>query len=123
MNLYGSGTEGTDDLLEQIAMTADVNGTWIAEKEGDINGTYYTYTAVINGEEREACDPYARTTGVNGKRAMVLDLAATNPQGWDTDVDPNAGELTTMPLSMNCMCGICPRIPVPALRMWGSSWG
>ncbi len=91
LNLYGSGTEGTDDLLEQIAMTADVNGTWIAEKEGDINGTYYTYTAVINGEEREACDPYARTTGVNGKRAMVLDLAATNPQGWDTDVDPNAG--------------------------------
>ena len=91
LNLYGSGTEGTDDLLEQIAMTADVNGTWIAEKEGDINGTYYTYTALINGEEREACDPYARTTGVNGKRAMVLDLAATNPQGWDTDVDPNAG--------------------------------
>ncbi len=91
LNLYGSGTEGTDDLLEQIAMTADVNGTWIAEKEGDINGTYYTYTAVINGEEREACDPYARTTGVNGKRAMVLDLAATNPQGWDQDEDPNAG--------------------------------
>lgn len=91
LNLYGSGTEGTDDLLEQIAMTADVNGTWTAEKEGDLNGTYYTYTAVINGEEREACDPYARTTGVNGKRAMVLDLAATNPQGWDADVDPNAG--------------------------------
>ncbi len=91
LNLYGSGTEGTDDLLEQIAMTPDVNGTWIAEKEGDINGTYYTYTAVINGEEREACDPYARTTGVNGKRAMVLDLAATNPQGWDQDADPNAG--------------------------------
>lgn len=62
-----------------------------AEKEGDLNGTYYTYTAVINGEEREACDPYARTTGVNGKRAMVIDLASTNPQGWETDSDPNAG--------------------------------
>ena len=91
VNLYAGGTPDTEDLQEQLEMTPDANGTWIAEKEGDINGTYYTYTAVINGEEREACDPYARTTGVNGKRAMVLDLAATNPQGWDTDVDPNAG--------------------------------
>ena len=91
LNLYGSGTEGTEDLLEQIPMTADVNGTWTAEKEGDLNGTYYTYTAVINGEEREACDPYARTTGVNGKRAMVLDLDATDPQGWESDADPNGG--------------------------------
>ena len=83
VNLYAGGTEGEEDLLEQIAMTADANGTWTAEKEGDLNGTYYTYTVVINGEEREACDPYARTTGVNGKRAMVIDLASTNPEGWD----------------------------------------
>ena len=91
VNLYAGGTEGEEDLLEQIAMTADANGTWTAEKEGDLNGTYYTYTVVINGEEREACDPYARTTGVNGKRAMVIDLASTNPEGWDTDTDPHAG--------------------------------
>lgn len=91
LNLYASGTEGTDDLLEQLGMSADANGTWTVEKEGDLNGTYYTYTAVINGEEREACDPYARTTGVNGKRAMVIDLASTNPQGWEADSDPNAG--------------------------------
>ena len=91
VNLYAGGTEGEEDLLEQIAMTADANGTWTAEKEGDLNGTYYTYTVVINGEEREACDPYARTTGVNGKRAMVIDLASTSPEGWDTDADPHAG--------------------------------
>ncbi|MDE6167373.1 MAG: type I pullulanase, partial [Acetatifactor sp.] len=91
VNLYAGGTEGEEDLLERLAMTADVNGTWTAEKEGDLNGTYYTYTVVINGEEREACDPYARTTGVNGKRAMVIDLASTNPEGWDTDADPHAG--------------------------------
>ena len=34
LNLYGSGTPGTDDLVEHLPMTADVNGTWIAEKEG-----------------------------------------------------------------------------------------
>lgn len=92
VNLYESGTEGTDDLIEQIEMQADVNGTWVAEKEGDLNGTYYTYTVFINGEETEACDPYARTTGVNGKRAMIIDLTSTNPEGWENDTNPHAGE-------------------------------
>ena len=89
VNLYESGTEGTEDLIEQLTMTADVNGTWVAEKEGDLNGTYYTYEVDVIGETREACDPYARATGVNGKRAMVIDLDSTDPEGWENDVDPH----------------------------------
>ena len=95
VNLYESGTAGTDDLIEQLEMQKDVNGTWVAEKEGDLNGTYYTYVVTINGEETEACDPYARATGVNGKRAMVIDLASTNPEGWENDTNPHAGENKT----------------------------
>ena len=91
VNLYESGTEGTDDLIESIEMTADVKGTWVATKEGDLNGVYYTYTVTVDGQENEACDPYARTTGVNGKRAMVIDLDSTDPEGWDKDADPHAG--------------------------------
>ena len=94
VNLYESGIEGTDDLIESIPMTADINGTWVASKDGDLNGTYYTYTVTINGEEKEANDPYARTTGVNGKRAMIIDLESTNPEGWDSDSNPHAGELS-----------------------------
>ncbi len=92
LRLYAGGTEGTDDLIEQIAMTPDVNGTWIAEKAGDLNGTYYTYYVEIGDVKNEACDPYARTTGVNGKRAMILNLDSTNPEGWENDSDPNAGK-------------------------------
>ena len=43
VRLYQGGEEGKDDLIEELAMTADVNGTWVAEKSGDLNGTYYTY--------------------------------------------------------------------------------
>ena len=89
INLYHSGTPGTEDLIEQIPMTADVKGTWIAEKSGDLNGVYYTYSVTVEGETVEACDPYARATGVNGLRAMVIDLNSTNPEGWDTDRDPH----------------------------------
>ncbi len=45
----------------------------------------------VDGTEIEACDPYARTTGVNGNRAMVINLDATNPEGWASDRGSNAG--------------------------------
>ena len=89
INLYESGTSGTNDLMETIPMTADVKGTWVAEKAGDLNGVYYTYSVTVDGVTREACDPYARATGVNGLRAMIIDLNGTNPEGWDTDKDPH----------------------------------
>lgn len=92
LNLYSGGTAGVNDLTEQIEMKPDVNGTWAAEKTGDLNGVYYTYRVEVNGTAREACDPYARTTGLNGSRAMVIDLDATDPEGWEKDSDPNAGK-------------------------------
>ena len=115
LNLYKSGTEGTDDLIERIEMTSDINGTWVAAKSGDLNGVYYTYLVDVNGKSVEACDPYARTTGVNGKRAMVIDLTSTNPEGWENDTDPNAAlgitdsviyELHVRDLSINGSSGI-----------------
>ena len=95
VNLYESGTAGTDDLIGQLDMTADVNGTWVAAREGDLNGVYYTYLVSVDGKENEACDPYARTTGVNGQRAMVIDLDSTDPEGWENDVDPHYGNNVT----------------------------
>ncbi len=95
VNLYETGDQANDDLIEQLTMTPDVNGTWIATKEGDLNGVYYTYEVTVDGSTVEACDPYARTTGVNGKRAMVIDLDSTDPEGWDTDKDPHYGNAIT----------------------------
>lgn len=95
VNLYASGDAGKEDLTEQLSMERDVKGTWVAEKEGNLNGTYYTYLVDVRGERQETCDPYARTTGVNGNRAMVIDLASTNPKGWDKDCDPHGEERIT----------------------------
>ncbi len=89
VNLYKSGTPGTDDLMEQLTLSPAEKGTWAGEKPGDLNGVYYTYLVDVDGNTVEACDPYARTTGVNGQRAMVIDLASTNPEGWDGDKDPH----------------------------------
>lgn len=90
LNLYESGTAGTDDLIETVAMEQGEQGVWSVTVDGDLNGTYYTYSVTNAGIEKEACDPYARTTGVNGDRAMVIDLESTNPEGWENDKNPNA---------------------------------
>ena len=91
INLYQSGDAAVHDLIKQIPMHRDVCGTWCATCEGDLNGVYYTYLVNHGAYSVECCDPYARTTGVNGERAMIIDLASTNPEGWDQDRDPNAG--------------------------------
>ena len=85
VNLYKSGIAGTKDLIQAVEMSKDVNGTWIATVEGDLNGVYYTYSVTRKGETVEAVDPYARTTGVNGDRAMIVDLDGTDPEGWEND--------------------------------------
>ena len=95
LNLYAGGTAGVADLLGCEGMTRDVCGTWVATIVGDLNGVYYTYLVRVDGKETEACDPYARTTGVNGQRAMVIDLASTNPEGWAADANPHAGQNLT----------------------------
>lgn len=89
VNLYEAGEAGKDDKIETVEMKKGDKGVWNVEKSGDLNGVYYTYTVKVDGQENEACDPYAKTTGVNGNRAMVIDMESTNPEGWDADVRPN----------------------------------
>ena len=85
VNLYTTGDENANDMFESVEMTKDVNGTWVATIEGDLNGTYYTYSVTRKGETVVAVDPYARTTGINGNRAMIVDLDSTDPAGWEND--------------------------------------
>ncbi len=95
VKLYKSGDSEADDLLEVLPLTAAEQGTWITEKQGNLHGIYYTWLADVEGKIVEACDPYARTTGVNGRRAMIIDLESTNPEGWEADRDPNpCGDIT-----------------------------
>lgn len=90
VKLYAGGDPMRDDLIGRLPMTPDVQGTWTARKAGDLNGVYYTFEVTIDGETLEAGDPYARAAGVNGVRSMVIDLGATDPEGWDGDKNPNA---------------------------------
>ena len=84
--LYKNGYEGSS--YEKITMTKGDKGVWTATVQGDLNGVFYTYQFVHGDKTTEAVDLYARTTGVNGKRGMVVDLEATNPTNWANDLKP-----------------------------------
>ena len=95
VNLYRTGDPESADLICKVPLVRGERGTWSATQSGDLNGVYYTFTVQIDDYTAEACDPYAKTTGVNGHRAMVIDMASTNPAGWESDSDPNAGKRIT----------------------------
>ena len=82
------------DAKEIKEMTKGENGIWTLDVNGDLNGSYYTYLVTNNGVEKEVTDPYAKAVGVNGNRAMVIDLDSTNPEGWENDVKPEFVDAT-----------------------------
>ena len=88
--LYREGWGG--EPLARQQMHPDAKGTWVAQRVGNLKGLYYTYLVNVDGVARKACDPYARAVGVNGERAMVLDLKSTDPEGWEDDHDPFTGK-------------------------------
>ncbi|HPJ78677.1 MAG: type I pullulanase [Prolixibacteraceae bacterium] len=92
LRLYTAGKGGKP--LRIIAMERAEGGTWLHEEPADLQGLYYTFR-VHDGEWlHEVPDPYARAVGVNGLRGMVIDLAATNPQGWEKDKGPRLKAFT-----------------------------
>lgn len=88
LRVYDFGTPkslGGDDTHTDYPMTKGIKGTWECTVNSDCEGKYYTYivsNATYTNEE--VVDPYAKSTGLNGLRGMVVDFAKTNPEGWDS---------------------------------------
>ena len=78
-----SFANGSDTYVE-YSMNRIENGAWEYIYEGNHEGKYYTYV-VTNSQykNREVVDPYAKSTGINGYRGMIVDFSKTNPAGWD----------------------------------------
>lgn len=81
----GSDSESGAGVIETKDMTKQSQGIWSITISGDIANTYYTYLVTNNGTVKETVDIYAKSTGVNGKRGMVVDLDSTDPVGWEND--------------------------------------
>ena len=75
---------GGSDLYTEHNMEKKDKGVFEVTLNGDFAGKYYTYV-VTNAtyKNAEIVDPYAKSTGINGIRGMVVDFSITNPEGWE----------------------------------------
>ena len=78
----------SDDNEEMHKMIKGKNGDWKIDIKGDLKNTYYNYLVKYKGIENLVVDPYAKAVGVNGEKAMVVDLESTNPNNWNNDKKP-----------------------------------
>lgn len=86
VNLYSTGGAGEDSLIASHGMEASrQNGVWSVTVPGDLNGVFYTYSVTIGDKTNETVDLYAKAVGLNGDRGMIINLAETNPAGWESD--------------------------------------
>lgn len=86
--LYGTDGKNIGEAEKVLPMTKGENGSWSLNLAGDQKGQFYNYLVTIDGTTNEVVDPYAKAVGVNGNQGMVVDLASTNPEGWNEDTKP-----------------------------------
>jgi len=113
LRIYDQGIDGQCILSD--SMKKDLAGTWIYALKGDWKNKYYTYQVKIGDKWlNEVADVYAKAVGVNGRRAMIVNLKETNPNDWGNDKKPVLKsfndiiiwEVHTRDLSMHASSGI-----------------
>lgn len=77
---YGQGGKA----IKTIKMKASGENRWEATVKGDLKGKFYTFD-IGKGETPGV---FAKAVGVNGMRGAIVDMAETNPQGWENDQRP-----------------------------------
>ena len=92
LRLFKTGNDSNS--FETLSLKSVKNGIWQKEVTKDLDGIYYTYQVKIKGRWLEETPGiYAKAVGVNGRRAMVVDLNATNPDKWEKDKGPKVPHL------------------------------
>ena len=102
-----STSDPKDGPSVTVALERAQDGAWQHRSAERLAGTYYDYLltfpasavsnvpsdAIINAAEGtvtiRTADPWAKASGVNGERSMVVDLDSTNPDGWLSDRSPD----------------------------------
>lgn len=85
--LYDSGNEGS--AYQTLSLEMGEDGIWNTSIKEELKGKFYTFNVKVNGKWLgDTPGIMAKAVGVNGKRAAVIDLRSTDPEGWANDVRP-----------------------------------
>lgn len=85
VRIYDAGKDGK--VLKMVDMKRDKTnaGEWHATIKGDLKDRFYTFDVKYNGAYMgENPGIFAKAVGVNGRRGAIIDMAETNPEGWES---------------------------------------
>ena len=82
LRIYEEGLSGK--TLKTVSMKRTANEQWTATVKGDLMGKFYTFDM----GRGECPGVFAKAVGVNGKRGAIVNLKATDPEGWAQDQRP-----------------------------------
>ena len=98
----GSSMEDGDAMVGAHRPELQSDGAWTIHFDGNLHGTYDDYLVEEqDGNRVRTADPWAKGAGVNGRRSMVVDLARTDPAGWEHDTHPITPLRETMVAEMH----------------------
>ena len=87
VNIYKEGIGGT--VVKTVKMKRTGDDLWTADIKGDLKGMFYTFQVETKQQKmNETPGVFAKAVGVNGRRAAIIDMAETNPEGWCCDQRP-----------------------------------
>ena len=90
LRIYKDGLGGKPIKTVNMKRSHDDPTMWQADVKGDLKGRFYTFDVKYSGKFRGECPGiWATAVGVNGKRAAIIDMADTDPAGWDADHRPS----------------------------------
>lgn len=94
VRIYDNGLDGSPIEVRYMERKSQQE-PWRATFDTALYGKFYTFSIHHNGAWLdETPGAYARATGVNGRRAAIIDFATTNPEGWENDVRPALNQFT-----------------------------
>ena len=90
LRIYKDGIGGKAVKTVNMKRSQRGDALWQTVVKGDLKGMFYTFDVKYNGKFRGECPGiWATAVGVNGKRGAIVDMADTDPAGWQADRRPN----------------------------------
>lgn len=92
LRLFRTGNDSESFAIYSLIKSNQ--GIWQITVNEDLNRIYYSFQVKeSNNWLNETPGIYAKAVGVNGNRAMILDMETTNPNFWEYDTSPTLKKL------------------------------
>lgn len=89
VNIYANAE--TDEAIQRLPLERQKDGSWTRTVKGDLNGQFYTFLVTQSETAfplHETPGIFCKAVGINGRRAAIIDLKSTDPEGWKDDKRP-----------------------------------